>query len=66
MLHEDESGWWTGRIENTGVEGVFPSNFTDPYEPETQNEENDEEYEEENSVSSVSLSSISQILIIFF
>ena len=32
VLQEDASGWWRGLLD--GQEGVFPSNFTEPYEEE--------------------------------
>lgn len=32
VLQEDDSGWWRGLLD--GEEGVFPSNFTEPYDPD--------------------------------
>jgi hypothetical protein len=32
VLADDASGWWRGLLD--GQEGVFPSNFTEPYEEE--------------------------------
>jgi len=29
LLEENESGWWKGRLNSTGVEGLFPSNFVE-------------------------------------
>ena len=32
VLEEDESGWWTGRLEKNGKEGYFPSTYIKPVE----------------------------------
>jgi len=29
LLEENESGWWRGRLQNNGKEGLFPSNFVE-------------------------------------
>jgi hypothetical protein len=29
LLEENDSGWWKGRLERTGEEGLFPSNFVE-------------------------------------
>jgi len=29
LLEENDSGWWRGRLERTGEEGLFPSNFVE-------------------------------------
>jgi len=29
LIEENESGWWKGRLNSTGVEGLFPSNFVE-------------------------------------
>jgi hypothetical protein len=60
VTNEDESGWWTGILERTGEEGIFPSNFSDPYDPESEkNDEGEgggEEGEEEESNTSENIS----------
>jgi len=32
VLEQDETGWWTGRLEKNGVEGYFPSTYVKPVE----------------------------------
>ncbi|VUZ43764.1 unnamed protein product [Hymenolepis diminuta] len=31
VLAHEEEGWWRGRIQSTGVEGLFPVNYVKPY-----------------------------------
>nr|CDS29764.1 intersectin 2 [Hymenolepis microstoma] len=31
VLAHEEEGWWRGRINSTGVEGLFPVNYVKPY-----------------------------------
>lgn len=30
VYRDDLSGWWRGKNERTGLEGLFPSNFVEP------------------------------------
>merc|ERR1712087_993214 len=34
VLEEDESGWWTGRLEKNGKDGYFPATYIKPIEEE--------------------------------
>lgn len=31
VLSHEEEGWWRGRLQTTGVEGLFPVNYVKPY-----------------------------------
>lgn len=35
VLSHEEEGWWRGRIQSTGVEGLFPVNYVKPYKSST-------------------------------
>ncbi|KAH9280196.1 Intersectin-2 [Echinococcus granulosus] len=35
VLTHEEEGWWRGRIQSTGVEGLFPVNYVKPIQPDT-------------------------------
>ena len=37
VLSHEEEGWWRGRIQSTGVEGLFPVNYVKPYKSSTSN-----------------------------
>lgn len=30
VLAHEEEGWWRGRLQSTGVEGLFPVNYVKP------------------------------------
>lgn len=47
VLEEDETGWWTGRLEKNGDEGYFPATYIKPIDEDTEIQyEDEEEYEE--------------------
>ena len=47
VLEEDETGWWTGRLEKNGNEGYFPATYIKPIDEDTEiHYHDDDEYEE--------------------
>lgn len=33
LIARDEPEWWRGRLNNSGIEGLFPVNYVRPYQP---------------------------------